>query len=227
MADSRAHLTTIPSEIRRLIFEHVFADCNLWLTYEERGKYNWTTWPYLEEHFPELRILSICKAIYEDARSGLASSITPCFDEVSPTQVQASVREYYYPRIRHLEIIFEKYTFSAADFAPFRALKQLKFTKSEYTTSIHFLLLPDTKQEKVAMKCLDGGLDEKLKKMAKRHYLESPKSRWVRELLLDEERSYKMLTFLEACWSGDTGPEGRLGFPPVLVRLAISPSRVQ
>ena len=54
--------------------------------------------------------------------------------------------------------------------------------------------------------CLEGGLDEKLKKSTTTHYIESPASGCVKDLLLDPKQSFGIASTVVGEWLGIEGP---------------------
>ena len=226
MAESKAQLDNIPPEIRELIFQQLFPDVKINVMRLTNGEYRWTM---CRHGIEGMNILYTSKVMYEDARPVLASSINPYFCKIAPSEVQPSIREYYYPRIRNLRI-HSGFSFDVVDFSPFAALKEMNILKDSLDCdSIQdFWLprLPDTSNKRTALKCLEGALDQKLKQMAKTQYLEDSNSMWLRDLLSDQKRRYKILSCIEARWRrSPEGPESITG--PHLVRRANSNAELQ
>ena len=116
---SMASFSSLPPEIDAIIFHHLFKNSRVQLSRCRNESPHWE----LDLHPSHITsILYTSRRFHEEARMILAASVKLVFRNVRPVDIQSSAAEYYYPRIRTIDVEF-KTDLSAVDFAPFVALE--------------------------------------------------------------------------------------------------------
>lgn len=208
MNTSKPSLTSLPPELRAVIFYHVFRDRKIYATQWITGTAEWKPprgpSPLYKTH--NMNVFRTCRSFYEEARSVFASYAKLEFDNIRPMEIPQAIQEYYYPRIRKISIDLDTEVL-AEDLAPFIALKQLKLYKVDGEASAFTIdISPATSDAEAGRNFLDGVLDAELKRAARQHYVETSRFAWVRDLLQDSKRSYKIVTTIIADWCVGRSP---------------------
>ena len=171
-----------------------------------------------------MNIFYTCRCLYEEARLMFALRAKLIHSDMRLAGIPRSIQEYYYPRIRKVTVD-SNLTATALDFAPFVSLEQLKICEPPLKASRYIKeMIPSSWDDVGGQECLEGSMDAKFKQAARTYCLNTMESTWVRDLLLDPTRSFKMVTPIIAVWPvGRSTAEygGRLvSARPLLSRLS-------
>lgn len=184
-----SRLESLPVELRMLIFYFYFGTIRV--VFKRIGKYRGRLQIHSNNIRSRLPILSTSQLIRKEACDVLGSSLELILQGCAPDEVSKPFQRDYYHLIQDLTVTISSK--KNVDVSAFTRVKSLTLKDDSKTTSACFWL-QQVEGDGMAWKCLEGGVDEKLKNAARDVFLTSKK--WVREFLQQTERGFRIQTLI-------------------------------
>ena len=209
-----ASLLTLPVETRLSIFRYLFENANVTVS-RDMSRLSPTTRTRLESG-----ILYTCSKLHIESRPVLAACLLVEFAGTSESDLPRQVASYYYPLVEQIRVGIVPGT--PFDMTVFARLRHLTIFQGQFGYPDTRWIMPPTPFNKNAMiSFLQGDSDEECKAGSKGHHLDASHSAWLKSLLMDSSRSYRVIEHSSWRWGAREGSKEISGS---LVNLLLFPS---